>query len=278
MYLLIKEVSGKDKPLAIYDLPRKFQYGNYSWRFIIHRDFFDLYELRTQKRQPDYLYRARLVNPNQFEHILTDARTNQILWQAPVNFRDTYDKYPDYDLDALFNPKTNPEARRKKYIWQEEVFSQTCPYQPYTADPEIRNAVQWQGRVLKIVSNYDFPDQNATFEDLPPVYCSEHYALFLHHPGLNSKEEYMMFRGWILDRNTSEALAAIEFDYRSEKYADYPTLTDNGKSLPEIDFQNTRLTRYLPKPCNNDASKDCGDAALVIPTNRGDINVFINPI
>lgn len=278
MQLLIKAASGKDKPITVYDLPNKFQYGNYSWRFVIHRDFFNLYELRSQKRQPDYLYRVRLVNPNQFEHIFTDARTNQILWQAPVNFRDTYDRYPDYDLDALFNPKTNPEARRKKYVWQEEVFSQTCPYQPYTADPEIRNAVQWQGRVLKIVSNYDFPDQNATFEDLPPVYCSEHYALFLHNPGLNSKEEYMMFRGWILDRNTSEALATIEFAYRSEQYADYPTLTDNGKSLPKIDFQNTRLTRYLPKPCNNDASKDCGDAALVIPTERGDINVFINPI
>ena len=277
MYLLIKAASGKDKPLAIYDLPRKFQYGNYSWRFIIHRDFFDLYEL-TLKRQPDYIYRARLVNPNQFEHVLTDARTNRILWQAPVNFRDTYDKYPDYDLDALFNPKIEPEVRREKHVWQEEVFNQSCPSQPYTADPEIHDAVQWQGRILKIVSNYDFPDQNATFEDLPPVYCSEHYALFLHNPGLNSKEEYMMFRGWILDRNTSEALATIEFAYRSEQYADYPALTDNGKSLPKIDFQNIRLTRYLPKPCNNDASKDCGDAALVMPTNRGDITAFINPI
>lgn len=120
-----------------------------------------------------------------------------------------------------------------------------------------------------------------TFEELPPVYCSKHYALFLYKPNFNPEEEYkeyMMFRGWILDGNTSEALATIEFDYRSEKYADYPTLTDNGKSLPEIDFQNIRLTRYLPKPCNNDASKDCGDAALVMPTNRGDINVFINPI
>ncbi len=281
MQLLIKAASGKDKPIAIYDLPKKFQYGNYSWRFVIHNNFFDLYELRSQKQQPDYRYRVRLVKPNQFEHILTDARTNQILWQVPVNFRNTYDRYPDYDLDALFNPKINPEIRRKNYVWQEEVFSQICPYQPYTADSEIHNAVQWQGRILKIVSNHDITSHNMTFEELPPVYCSKHYTLFLYKPNFNPEEEYeeyMMFRGWILDRNTSEVLATIEFDYRSEKYADYPTLTDNGKSLPEIDFQNIRLTRYLPKPCNNDASKDCGDAALVMPTNRGDINVFINPI
>ena len=279
MYLLIKAASGKDKPLAIYDLPRKFQYGNYSWRFIIHRDFFDLYEL-TLKRQPDYIYRARLVNPNQFEHVLTDARTNRILWQAPVNFRDTYDKYPDYDLDALFNPKIEPEIRKEKHVWQEEVFNQSCPSQPYTADPEIHDAVQWQGRILKIVRSHGRHNQhNETPGDLLPVYCSKHYALFLYYySGLNVEEEYRVFRGWILDRNTSEALADIDFTYKSKSNTDYPALTDSGELPPGINFQNTRLTRYLPKPCNNDASKNCGDAALVIPTDRGDINVFINPI
>lgn len=59
--------------------------------------------------------------------------------------------YPEYDLGKLFEPKKiqknneNNENNARPFALSEETFDELCPYQPYTNDPEIRNAIKWQG-------------------------------------------------------------------------------------------------------------------------------------
>lgn len=269
-----------DKPSYVYQLPTNFQYQEYFWRYIgaPRASRFTLYLLEP-KQEPDYRYRVKLINETQFEHILTDARTEQILWSAPVNFNGTYHQYPDYNLHKFFEPKDKNKRYINKSTWKEETFNQACPYKPYTADPKISNAVEWQGKILKMVSNGQYA---VSFDDYPHAYCSESYALLIKKWW--HKNERLIFEAIMFDKQTLQMLED-DFNFVGENdkppYLNpvvekdaltYRRLTDNGTSLPEIHFTGIRLAHNVPQPCiyQRDKDKDCSRTALIVPTNRGD--------
>lgn len=265
-----------DKSNYVYDLPKSFQYDKYFWQYIFGRSF-TLYLLEPRK-PADYRYRVQLTKPDQFEHILTDAHTNKVLWQAPVKFQSTYDKYPDYDLAPLFKPKETNETSSKETDFEEEVFDQECPYQPYTVDPNINNAIQWQGHIMKMVSNGRYPQ---TFANYPYAYCSKHYALLIRIPSF--REGVLRFQAMMFDKKTLAFKKDFTFygKYYEPPYSpaleknimDYERLTNNGESMPEIDLLHIKLANHVPQPCANridrEQGKDCSRTALLVPTNRG---------
>lgn len=252
----------------IRQLPRSFQYGGFFWQYLAALPGFKLYLLQAE-RAADYRY-GLVSRADHAEHVLTDARSGEMLWQAPVRMDGASGIYPDYDMDAWFNREEQGGA--ESALLPAQDFDESCPHAPFDAPDGIGNAIRWQGRILNMVNDEGYGNSFAA--DYPLAFCSPHYALLIGHP-VHAHGE-LRVQAMLFERASLRFLGEFQ-SFAGRGSADpatveqYRRLTDEGRQAPSVDWAHIRLDRQSVAPRRGGQAQLRN--VLRLRTDRGDWEV-----